>query len=126
MSQKSRINLKEDFSSGSFITEDKFADLIDSSFNTNDDSVLYGPLGLTGTNGLVGPAGATHYNGLVGPDGATHYIGLWMDFLSPAPTGPSSIGEPGQTIYVDGPSGPYLYICINENTWIKVSVEDTF
>jgi len=81
---------------------------------------------LTGTNGLVGPAGATHYNGLLGPDGATHYIGFWMDFTSPAPTGPSASGEPGQIVYVDGPSGPYLYICIAIDTWIRVAAEDTF
>jgi hypothetical protein len=126
MSQKSRLNLKNEFVSGTAATQEKFEDLIDSSFNRYEDSVLMGPIGLTGTNGLVGPAGATHYNGLIGPDGATHYIGLWMDYTSAAPTGPSAIGEPGQVIYEDGPSGPYLYICVSENFWIRVNAEDTF
>ena len=107
MSQKSRINLKTEFVAGTAATAQKFEDLIDSSYNTNDDSVLMGPIGLTGTNGLVGPSGATHYNGLIGPDGATHYIGFWMDYESSVPSGPSASGEPGQVIYEDGPSGPY-------------------
>jgi hypothetical protein len=126
MSNKSRINLKNEFTSGTPASEEKFVDLIDSSYNVNDDSVLMGPIGITGSNGLVGPAGATHYNGLIGPDGATHYIGLWMDYDSTPPTGPTATGEPGQVIYEDGPSGPYLYICVTENTWIRITAEDTF
>lgn len=126
MSIKSRINLKNEFVSGTAATQTKFEDLIESTYNTNDDSVLIGPMGLTGTNGLVGPAGSTHYNGLIGPDGATHYIGLWMDFGGSAPTGPTAAGSPGQVIYEDGPSGPYLYICVAEDLWIRVNAEDTF
>ena len=133
MSSKSRINLKNEFVSGTAATQSKFEDLIDSSFNTYDDSVLVGPVGLTGTNGLVGPSGATHYNGLLGPDGATHYkgllgpdgathyIGLWLSDNA-SPTGPTAPGSTGQVII----SGTSIYICSSLDNWILIGATSIF
>jgi len=102
MSIKSRNDLKLEFVSGTAATQDKFADVFDSHFNKESDSVLEGPLGMTGTKGL------------------------WLDSTSAAPSGPSANGEQGQIIYESGPSASYLYICIATNSWIRVLAEDTF
>jgi hypothetical protein len=122
MSTKSRINLKNDFVSGTAATQSKFEDLIDSSYNTYQDSVLLGPSGQTGTNGLVGPSGVTSYNGLKGPDGATHYLGLWLDQSGATPGSSASTGSTGQVVI----SGTSVYICGGLNSWILIGATTTF
>ena len=122
MSTKSRINLKNDFVSGTAATQSKFEDLIDSSYNTYQDSILLGPSGQTGTNGLVGPTGVTSYNGLKGPDGATHYLGLWLDQSGATPGSSGSTGSTGQVVI----SGTSVYICGGLNSWILIGATTTF
>lgn len=122
MSSKSRINLKTEFVSGTAATQSKFEDLIDSSYNTNEDSVLLGPIGLTGTRGLVGPTGTTSYNGVKGPEGATHYLGLWLDLTGSTPGSSGSTGSTGQVII----SGTSIYVCKSINSWIKIGATSTF
>jgi hypothetical protein len=84
---KTLNQLKSLFSTGNQATEDSFEDLIDSYYGKAEDSILIGPLGLTGTYGLIGPSGGTylgllgpsgeiHYNGLLGPEGEEHFYGL--------------------------------------------------
>ena len=139
MASKSRNTLKSEFVSGTAATQSKFEDIFDSHFNVYEDSVLLGPTGVTGTNGLIGPEGATHYNGMLGPDGATHYhglvgpsvtyenglvgpsgathyLGLWLDNTGYIPAGGGSTGQTGQTII----NSNILYICVGLNTWRKV------
>jgi hypothetical protein len=134
MSSKSRINLKTAFASGTAATQSKFEDLIDSSFNTYQDSVLLGPSGQTGTNGLVGPVGVTSYNGLIGPSGsafnngllgptgATHYLGLWLDLSGATPGSSAATGSTGQVVI----SGTSVYVCGGLNSWILIGATTTF
>ena len=53
MSIASRNTLKTGFVAGTAATATKFADLIDSAFNRNDDSLELGPTGMTGATGSV-------------------------------------------------------------------------
>ena len=134
MSSKSRINLKTEFVSGTAATQTKFEDLIDSSFNTYEDSVLLGPTGQTGTNGLVGPSGVTSYNGLIGPSGpgfdngllgptgSVHYLGLWLDLSGPIPATSGATGSTGQVVI----SGTSVYVCNSINSWILIGATATF
>ena len=134
MSSKSRINLKTEFVSGTAATQTKFENLIDSSYNTNEDSVLLGPVGLTGTRGLVGPTGVTSYNGLIGPSGsafnngllgptgATHYLGLWLDLSGATPGSSAATGSTGQVVI----SGTAVYVCGGLNSWILIGATTTF
>ena len=134
MAIKNRTQLKSEFVSGTAATAAKFDDLFDSQFNKSDDSVLSGPVGLTGTNGLVGPSGATFYNGLIGPSGSTFYNGLvgpsgaisyeglWLDTVSSAPTANNSAGGTGQVIISNG----FLYICESTNTWLRITGATSF
>lgn len=134
MAIKNRTQLKSEFVSGTAATATKFEDLFDSHFNKYEDSVLNGPVGLTGTNGLIGPSGAEFYNGLIGPDGdeffngligptgATHFTGLWLDLLSGEPLGPSAAGLTGQVII----SSENIYICSSLNNWIKIEGATSF
>lgn len=117
MSVKNRNTLKSAFSNGLMATEDNFADLIDSPYNRAEDSVLMGPVGITGTFGLIGPTGGT-YNGLKGPSGATHYTGLFLS-NSTAPTGPGSTGIAGEIIFVSTGATPYAYIH-NGISWFRL------
>ena len=129
MAIKNRTQLKSNFVSGTAATASKFDDIFDSHFNRYDDSVLAGPIGQTGTNGLVGPSGSTFYNGLVGPTGdtfykgllgpigSTHYTGLWFDPNTPAPIAATAAGSTGQVVI----SGTSLYICQSLNSWIKIT-----
>ena len=131
MAIKNRTQLKSNFVSGTAATASKFDDIFDSHFNKYDDSVLAGPVGLTGTNGLVGPSGAacyngligpsgdTHYNGLIGPSGDTYFEGLWLDFDSAIPLGTTAAGSTGQVIV----GGTSIYICTSINNWLKVTGE---
>jgi hypothetical protein len=134
MAIKNRTQLKSEFVSGTAATASKFEDLFDSHFNKYDDSVLAGPVGLTGTNGLVGPSGATFYNGLIGPSGSTfykgllgpvgstHFTGLWLDSNTVAPTGSTNAGTTGQVIV----SGTNVYICNTVNNWVKLVGSTSF
>lgn len=97
MAIKARIDLKSDFENGKQATAEKFKDLIDSSYNVYEDSLLQGPLGMTGKTGLW----------LSGPT---------------APTGPTSNGIQGEVI-VDGSE---IYICYQTNSWIKITGDVNF
>jgi len=97
MSIKGRTDLKSEFEHGKAATAEKFEDLIDSSFNRYEDSILAGPIGMTGT------------------------LGLWLS-ESIAPTGSTSTGTPGEFIV----SGTAVYICHALNSWIKISGETQF
>lgn len=119
MSVKNRNTLKSAFGNGLMATEEKFADMIDSPYNRAEDSVLMGPLGVTGKSGLIGPTGGT-YNGLIGPSGSTHYIGLFLSTSTTAPSGPTSSGISGEVILVT--SGATAYAYIHDGTsWFRLT-----
>jgi hypothetical protein len=108
--------LKTLFSLGKQATEDSFSDLIDSFYGKAEDSVLLGPLGLTGTYGLIGPTGGTH-RGLIGPSSG-NYLGFYY-LGGTAPGSSSSSGSTGQIIFsVTGGTG-YMYIH-SGSQWIKI------
>lgn len=116
MAIENRSTLKTEFSAGTAATETKFANLIDSSYNKYEDSVMFGPAGITGKFGLLGPTGGT-YNGILGPSGSTFFRGL---FLSSSTTGPTSTTDPGATgevILVIGAT-PAMYVC-NGTNWFR-------
>lgn len=98
MSIISRNSLKASFVSGTAATQTKFDDLFDSMFNKNDDSLLEGPVGMTGIKGL------------------------WLDETSGAPTGATSIGSTGQVVL----DGPDVYICNATDSWIKITGATSF
>ena len=101
--------LKSLFGTGDQATEDSFADLIDSSYNKAEDSVLLGPIGLTGTYGLIAPPGGTYY-GLIGPRGGT-YIGLYISATGSTTISPGTTGSKGEIIIApNGANDVYLYI----------------
>lgn len=106
MSIKNRNELKNEFLTGVPVTEQKFSDLFDSYYNVSEDSVLIGPIGQTGINGLIGPSGATHYNG------------TWYSIIGDTPETLTSLGSTGQ-ITADE-SG--IWICYEENKWVYVPV----
>lgn len=106
---KTRNTLKGLFAAGTAATQSKFDDLFDSHLNKADDSVLMGPVGVTGTKGLIGP------------EGSTSYMGLWLDSTSSAPGSSAASGVTGQTI-VDL---PYVYIHTGEN-WIRIGATSSF
>jgi hypothetical protein len=108
MSIKNVNDLKNEFVSGTAATPDKFADLIDSAYNKANDSVLLGPIGQTGQNGLLGPTGSVFYNG------------LWYEYIggSSGPIGATDSGKPGQIFANENG----LWICISEDNWIFLSV----
>ena len=130
MAIKNRTQLKGQFVAGTAATASKFDDLFDSHFNKFEDSVLAGPEGLTGTNGLVGPSGSTFYNGLIGPNGdtfynglkgpigSTHYTGLWLSDAA-VPEGSTASGATGEVVI----GGTAVYICTSLDSWIKLSGE---
>ena len=97
--------LKALFSIGEQATEDSFTDLIDSSYNKSEDSILLGPLGLTGRYGLLGPTGGT-------------YLGLYLSGKT-GPLGPTDAGATGETVlYKDGGNAVYVYIH-NGSRWFR-------
>jgi hypothetical protein len=99
MSILSRNSLKAEFISGTAATSSKFGDIIDSSYNKNDDSLVLGPTGMTGVYGLLGPTGGTYMGMYVSP----YYAGF---------TGSS--GQTGQTIFIS--ADMYVFSGVN---WIK-------
>jgi len=116
MSIISRNALKAEFISGTAATADKFADVFDSHYNRNDDSILAGPSGITGTWGMQGPTGGTG-QGLLGPTGATFYQGLWVSTGS-TPGSTSSAGTTGQTIFEISGASANMYVHTGSQ-WIK-------
>jgi hypothetical protein len=135
-------DLKIIFSTGSQATEDAFANLIDSSYNKLEDSILLGPTGLTSIYGLRGPTGGTHFGllgpstgnvyglqgptggthfGLLGPEGGTH-IGLFLLSTTEAPGAFNESGEKGQVIITNegttAPSSQFMFIH-NGVQWFK-------
>jgi hypothetical protein len=107
MSIKSRNDLKAEFVAGTAATESKFNDVFDSHYNKYEDSVLLGPIGQTGQNGLLGPTGPVFYNG------------LWYEYIggSSGPSGATDSGKPGQIFAnEDG-----LWVCIEPDNWIFLS-----
>jgi hypothetical protein len=130
MSIKNRNTLKAEFVSGTAATSSKFDDIFDSHFNKYEDSVLAGPLGLTGTNGLIGPGGATFfngligpggttfYNGLIGPGGTTSYNGVWYTIINNVPGSTGATGVAGQiSADVNG-----IWVCYEDNKWVFLSI----
>lgn len=104
MAIKTRNTLKGEFISGTAATQAKFDDIFDSHYNKGEDSLLLGPVGVTGQKGLLGP------------EGTTSYTGLWLDLNSSAPGGSGSTGATGQVIL----SGSNVYIH-NGALWFKIS-----
>ena len=99
MSIASRNTLKTGFVAGTAATSSKFNDLIDSSFNRNDDSLVLVPTGMTGVYGLLGPTGGT-------------YMGM---FVSPAYAGfTGASGMTGQTVF----QGYDMFVFSGVN-WVK-------
>jgi hypothetical protein len=112
MSVINRNSLKAEFQEGNMATQEYFADLIDSSYNRAEDSLLMGPLGLTGKYGLQGPTGGTYV-------GMYHYNAL-------APVGPTAPGSTGQVIIKPtGTTGAYMYVH-NGTQWYRFEGLRTF
>ena len=118
MSIKNRNTLKNLFLNGSMATEDNFADMIDSPYNRAEDSVLMGPLGVTGTYGLIGPTGGT-YNGVKGPAGSTHFYGLFLSTSATAPMSPKSAGITGEVYFDTTGATAYTFI-YDGSVWIRI------
>ena len=124
MSVINRTSLKAEFATGNRATSSYFEDLIDSAFNKAEDSVILGPVGITGKSGLIGPTGSTH-NGLIGPSGATFYTGFYLIGTTPGATNsPGSIGQVAFNNNV-GSTSVDMYIH-NGSQWFKFSGTNTF
>jgi hypothetical protein len=104
MSIKTKNTLKSMFAAGTAATQSKFDDLFDSHYNKAEDSVLLGPIGVTGSKGLLGP------------EGATSYVGCWLDNESEAPGSSADAGSIGQMI-VDL---PFVYLHTG-SSWIQIT-----
>jgi hypothetical protein len=101
MANKTRTQLTTQFGTGQQASASKFEDLIDSAYNRSEDSVLAGPLGVTGT------------------------LGLWIS--ATAPSGPVSSGSTGQTVVSIGVSGATSYMYVHTGSqWVRSQVETTF
>jgi hypothetical protein len=124
MSVKNRNTLKAEFSNGMMATEEKFENMIDSPYSRAEDSVLMGPVGITGKYGLIGPTGGT-YNGLRGPAGSTHYVGMFLSTSTTAPTGPGSTGTAGEIYFQTTGTTAYAYIH-NGTSWFRVTGATTW
>ena len=123
MSIISRNALIAEFIAGTAATAQKFQDLIQSTFNVNDDSILAGPSGTTGTWGMQGPIGGTG-QGLLGPTGATFYQGLWVSSGS-TPGSTNSAGITGQTIFEISGASANMYVHTGSQ-WIKFAGTSSF
>lgn len=123
-------DLKALFIAGTAATPQKFASLIDSSWNIiENDNVLLGPTsatansfpyyidGYTGTTGYYIP-GYTAYSGqwgLVGPTGSAN--GLWYQTINNVPAGlTGTTGITGQ-IYANSTA---LYVNVGPATWLVI------
>jgi hypothetical protein len=135
MSIISRNALKAEFISGTAATELKFGDLFDSNYNRNDDSIMQGPSGLTGTwgmqgptggtgQGLLGPTGATYYQGLKGPQDGTYPTGLWLGAGS-TPGSSGASGNSGQVLFDSIGGTAYMYVH-NGTQWLLFTGSSNF
>jgi len=102
MANKTRTQLTTQFGTGQQASASKFEDMIDSAYNRADDSILAGPLGMTGT------------------------IGLWIS--ATAPTGSISTGVTGQVAFgITGATGATSYMYVHTGTrWVRSIIETTF
>jgi hypothetical protein len=115
MSIYNRNALKAEFQTGNQATQASFADMIDSAYNKYEDSVLLGPIGVTGSYGLLGPTGGT-------------FIGTYI--ISTVPGSTNSPGATGQIAFQNnvggtGSTGVNMYIH-NGSQWFKFSGTNTF
>ena len=108
----SKAVLKNAFSTGNQATASSFSDLIDSSYNTTDDSVLLGPAGYTGVYGLIGPTGGTG-------------IGLFISSKVEDPTFDSE-GTVGEVYFSTSGPTPYVYFCTGPTSWIQIQGATSF
>lgn len=77
-----------------------------------------GPAGATGAAGPTGPQGATGSAGATGPQGDVGATGMSGIVWATAPTANTDPGIAGQAAYDVGGN---LYICVDTNTWAKLS-----
>jgi hypothetical protein len=111
MSVINRNNLKAEFQDGNMATESYFTDLIDSSYNRAEDSLLVGPVGMTGKFGLLGPTGGT-------------YVGSYI-IVTP-PTAYNAPGSTGQIAFRNtGSTGADMFMH-NGTQWYRFSGTRTF
>lgn len=101
MSIKTRTQLTAQTATGQPATAAKFEDMIDSAYNKADDSILAGPLGITGS------------------------IGLWIS--ATAPTAFNSSGVTGQVAFGITGAGATSYLYVHTGSrWVRSIVETTF
>jgi hypothetical protein len=102
MSIKTRTQLVAQTATGQQASASKFEDMIDSAYNKAEDSILAGPIGLTGS------------------------IGLWVS--ATAPTAYTSAGSTGRIAFgLTGATGATSYMFIHTGTqWVRSIVETTF
>ena len=101
MSIKTRTQLVAQTATGQPASASKFEDMIDSAYNKAEDSILAGPLGMTGT------------------------IGLWIS--ATAPTASTSAGVTGQIAFGITGAGATSYLYAYTGTqWIRSSIETIF
>ena len=112
MSVINRNNLKAEFQEGNMATQEYFQDLIDSSYNRAEDSLLMGPLGMTGKYGLIGPTGGTA-------------LGLYIINMA-TPVAPTASGSTGMVVIKNhGSTGAYMYVH-NGTQWYRFEGLSTF
>jgi hypothetical protein len=102
MSIKTRTQLVAQTATGQQASASKFEDMIDSAYNKAEDSILAGPIGLTGS------------------------IGLWVS--ATAPTSKNSSGSTGQIAFgLTGATGATSYMFVHTGSqWVRSQVETTF
>lgn len=101
MSIKTRTQLTAQTVTGQPATAAKFEDMIDSAYNKADDSILAGPLGMTGT------------------------IGLWIS--ATAPTASTSTGVTGQVAFgITGAGATSYMYAYTGSQWVRSIIETTF
>lgn len=102
MSIKTRTQLVAQTATGQQASASKFEDIIDSAYNRAGDSILVGPLGMTGTKGF------------------------WIS--ATAPIGYTSAGTTGQVAFgITGATGATSYMYVHTGTqWVRSIIETTF
>lgn len=93
--QQNRQDLKLGFTGGTSASSTKFGNLIDSFYNVDEDSVLVGPSGQTGANGL------------------------WFYNIGATPGGLTAPGVLGQ--FAIDPEG--AWVCIGNGAWIQIAAQ---
>jgi len=105
MSIKTRTQLVAQTQTGQPATASKFEDMIDSAYNKAEDSILAGPLGMTGT------------------------VGLWIS--ATAPTAYNSAGVTGQVAFIivapgASPGGTSYMFSHTGTQWVRSFIETIF